>query len=253
MEKRGQVTTFMIVGLVVLILFVLLFSLRDSILEGIKGTEGTKEILNSVIGEINAKINDCVDKEASAAIIILGKQGGTFTLTNFRSFSGEKINYLCFRLPDSNKCENLGLTRTELENELNNYLTNRIKTCVNIESFRDDRRYEMNYGDFNLKTDILDKSILFNVTYPITLERNGIKSSVNEFSETLDNPLGLIQGVVSDILNTESEFGTFDNVMYVLSKKSEFTVIEKRPMPDTIYVVSYKDDKYTFQFAIKGK
>ena len=71
MKKRGQVTTFMIVGLVILIIFVILFMLRDSILEGIKGAEGTKQILNGVVEEMDFKIADCIDKEADSAIITL--------------------------------------------------------------------------------------------------------------------------------------------------------------------------------------
>ena len=253
MKKRGQVTTFMIVGLVILIIFVILFMLRDSILEGIKGAEGTKQILNGVVEEMDFKIADCIDKEADAAIITLGKQGGTFTLTNFRDFTGEKINYLCFGMPDSDKCSNSGLTRIELENELTNYLTPRVKNCVNIESFRDDQRYEMQVGDFEFKTNIFDKSVLFNITYPITLKRKEIEAKVFGFSKTVESPLGLIQNVVSDILNIESEFGSFDNVMYTLSKKSEFTIIQKRPIPDTIYVITHRDYPYEFQFAIKGE
>ena len=252
MKKRGQITTFMIVGLVILIIFVLLFMLRDSLLEGIKGSDGTKLILNGVVEEIDYKIKDCVDNEASIALIMLGKQGGTFNPIIFRAYKEDKINYLCFRLENQKKCENLGLSRPELENELDIYLSDRIKNCISIESFRNDQRYSMSIGDFDFKTTILDKSVLFNITYPITLERKGVKSSVSGFSETVNNPIGEIQGVVSDILNTESEIGSFDNVMYVLSKKNEFIVIQKRPVPDTIYAISQKDSPYEFQFALNG-
>ena len=160
---------------------------------------------------------------------------------------------MCFRLPDSNKCANSGLTRIELENELTNFLTARIKNCINIESFRDDQRYEMQVSDFDFKTNILDKTVLFNITYPIILNRKGIEAKVSGFSKIIENPIGIIQEVVSDILNVESEIGSFDNVMYTLSKKSEFTIIQKRPIPDTIYVITHRDYPYEFQFAIKGE
>lgn len=252
MRKRGQVTTFMIVGLVILIIFVLIFTLRDSILEGVKGTEGTKDILNGVIGEIDHKINDCIDKESNDALILLGKQGGSFDRNIYKNYKGNKINYLCISIPNSTKCENLGLTKLELQHELDNYLTNKIKNCINLESFRNDQRYLMSVGDFNLETNVLDKTVLFNITYPIRLERKGIKASVNGFSYSVSNPLGKMQEAVSDVLNIESETGDFDNVIYTLHKRNEFSVVQINYYPDKIYTVHYKDSQYVFQFAVKG-
>lgn len=253
MKKRGQVTVFMIVGLVLLIIFVLIFALKDFLYETIKGSEGTKIILNNKIQEIDSRIKDCVDNEANTALILLGKQGGSFNPVNYRNFYADKISYLCFAIPDSKKCVNNGLTLIELEKELDNYLTTRIRNCINIESFRDDSRYSMTIGNFNFKTKIMDKTVLFNITYPITLERKEIKVDVSDFSESINNPLGKIQQAVLDILNIESEGLYFDNVMYVLAKRNEFTVIKKRPSPDKIYVVSHKDFDYKFQFAVKGE
>ncbi|MDD5649926.1 MAG: hypothetical protein PHF86_05815 [Candidatus Nanoarchaeia archaeon] len=251
MNKRGQVTTFMIVGFVLLVIFVLIFFLRDYLFETVRGVEGTKIILNSKLDEINFKVNDCIKTESTKALDLIGKQGGSVQLLNYIEYYDMKINYLCFGIPNTKKCENMGLSITELNNELTSYLEPRIKSCISMESFRDDSRYDFNIGDYTFNVNVLDKNILFNISYPITLKRKDVEVSVSSFSENLDIPLGKIQESVVDILNAESN-GNFDNVLYTLSKNNDIIVIVKRPYPDKIYTVKYKDSSYEFNFAIKG-
>jgi len=241
----------MIIGLVLIIIIVLLFAFKNTLFETIRGAEGTRMILNDKVGEINNKIKECVDKEAIEAINILGKQGGYMNPVSYRSYYGEKISYLCFGIPNTKKCANNGITKIELENELYNYLDQKIKSCINIESYRDDQTYEINIGNYNLNIEILDKNILFNISYPIMLKRNGIEVSNPGFFNIIDIPLGKIQEAVVDVLNAESN-GYLDNVLYVVLKKNEFIVIAEKIFPDTIYKVKYKDSNYEFRLAVKG-
>ena len=69
MKKRGQVTTFMIVGLVILIIFILLFSIRRTGF-GMK----SQDYLESSADDIKSKINDCVDRDTKEILDLLGKQ-----------------------------------------------------------------------------------------------------------------------------------------------------------------------------------
>ena len=252
MKKRGQVTTFMIVGLVLLIIFVLIFFLRDSLFEGIRGVEGTKMILSSQLEEINHKMDDCITKQSTEVLNLMAKQGGSVNPVNYRFYYGDKISYLCFNIPGTKKCVSNGLSITELQNELNNNLKDVIKNCINIDSFRDDRRYEMIIGDFNFNSIILEKTVLFNISYPVTLKRKDVELNSLGVSKTINVPLAKIQQTVLDILNIESQTGDFDNVMYTLSKRNEIKVIKKRPSPDKIFIITYQDNPYQFQFAIKG-
>lgn len=251
MNKRGQVTTFMIVGFVILAVFILIFFLKDYIFETVRGVEGTKIILNTKIEEIDFRVKDCINSESMDALNLIGRQGGSINPVNALSYYNLNISYLCFGIPNTKKCSNSGLTRIELETELKNYLEDRIKTCIDMESFRDDSRYEFIVGEYEFNAKIFDKNVLLNISYPIKLKRKGIEVSASTFSETLNVPLGTIQNAVVDILNAESN-GYFDNVMYTLSKQNDVIVILKRPYPDKVYTVRSKDSLYEFNFAIKG-
>lgn len=252
MNKRGQITSFMIIGFVVLVAFILLFVFRTSLLEFVQGEKATRNILSGKIDSIDHRIKNCIDEEINPALIILGEQGGTFNPISYRSYLGKKVSYLCYGIKDDIKCSNNVLTREELKEELTEFLYNRIYSCIDINSFRNDKMYQITTGDFNFDININDNNILFDINYPITLERKGIKVSIQDFNSKVDVPLGAIQQAVRDILEYESNFGEFDPVGYNLIKRSEFVVYVLKPYPDTIYQVKHIDSDYIFQFAVKG-
>ncbi len=252
MEKRGQVTTFMIIGLVIIIAIIVLFFFKNSIYESILGEQATRNILNNKIESIDRHIKQCVEEETRPALILLGKQGGNFDPVDYILFKDNKISYLCFQIPESEMCENHMLTEKQLEDELYGYLFERLQSCIDVNSFRDDNAYDINVGEFDFDININDENVLFNVTYPLTLERKGVRLSVENFDSKLDIPLGLIQDAVKDILESESNLGVFDPVGYTLTNGNEYVIYVYKVYPDTIYKVKQKDSNYEFQFAIKG-
>ncbi len=252
MEKRGQVTTFMIIGFVIVIIVVVLFFFKNSIYESILGEQATRKILNDKMEAIDRNIKNCFDEEANSALKIFGSQGGTFNPINYKSYKEDKINYLCYQIPNSKQCENHMLTETQIKRELYEYLYERVYSCVDVNSFSTNNQYTVQEGDFDFGININDNNILFNITYPITLERKGVKVSNSDFNVRVDVPLGSIQKAVKDILEYESNVGTFNPVSYTLLKQNEYVIYVLKPYPDTIYQIKQKDSDYIFQFAIKG-
>ena len=75
----------------------------------------------------------------------------------------------------------------------------------------------------------------------------------SEFKEVVDKPLGDLYEVSQDILDYESQFGDFDQLIYMLSKKGDYFIYKKRPYPDKLYIINDKERKLTFQFFVQGE
>lgn len=258
MSKRGQITIFMILGFVILIVILLLFFLQDSLKETIYGT---KPMLDKKLASIKEEMQDCINDLSNSAIMQMGNQGGTLTPTNYMLFKGEKISYLCFDFPltvidpatGKRKigCENQMLVRSKMEKELNDYVKGQFNTCFDINAFRSSY-YNLIAGKFDINITIEDDVVKYEITYPITLERKDVKVSFEELDFSQETPLGEIQKAANDILEFESTFGEFDNVGYTLLKQSKVEVFRTDLYPDTIYTVTTPGMKYKLQFAIKG-
>ncbi|MEW6063454.1 MAG: hypothetical protein AB1571_03760 [Nanoarchaeota archaeon] len=250
MEKRGQVTLFIILGIVILTVIVLVFFLRDTIVEKALGPSGTKRIISNEADNIKDEIVKCIDEKARPALEILGKQGGSFNPQKYRLYNGNKVNYLCYNIPNDNKCLNQMLLKSKLEAELNTYLSREIFSCIDISSFAGTT--EITTGEFKINSEIGDDGVLVNVDYPITIKKKEITQSISEFSKQVDIPLGKIVVAVNDILNDEASGRGFDIVGYVKAKKSLYDISVRQPSPDKVYIVNVYGDEYKLQFAIEG-
>ncbi|MEK6955672.1 MAG: hypothetical protein AABW52_03355, partial [Nanoarchaeota archaeon] len=78
LKKRGQVSTFVIIGVLVLFVFVFIFMLRDSVREKFRGTVDREGYLISQMSQIKKSINACLAEESENAVKLLGESGGYF-------------------------------------------------------------------------------------------------------------------------------------------------------------------------------
>src|SRR3989338_5941698 len=143
MEKRGQVTTFIIVGIVALIVVILLFSLKDSLLIKIGGEKAAQDYLKGQMKGIEDEIGDCATKESNDVLVLIGKQGGYI----------ESVDSVSYNLAD-------------VENELNVYLKDKLKECINLRKFKEGFKsydYELKYdiNTLDVETMVNKDDVLF--------------------------------------------------------------------------------------------
>src|SRR3989344_2991733 len=206
MEKRGQVTTFIIVGIVALIVVILLFSLKDSLLIKIGGEKAAQDYLKGQMKGIEDEIGDCVAKESNDVLVLIGKQGGYIESVDSVSYNGVNVAVLCNDIMNNNNCLNNGLFNSDVENELNIYLKDRLKECINLRKFKEGFKLH----DYELKYDI----------------------------NTLD--------VVNDILNSEASSGDFDIVGYNMKHINEYDITMTWRGANKIYIIKDDDYLFQF-------
>ena len=105
-----------------------------------------------------------------------------------------------------------------------------------------------------LKLVMIGNDIDVGLIYSVTVDKGEDDIvSEDEFGETLDLPLGQLYDVSMDIVNDHALYGDFDQLLYMLSKLSLYTIYKNKPYPDVLYQVKMREDGFVFQFAIQGE
>ncbi|MBI2670805.1 hypothetical protein HYX18_02415 [Candidatus Woesearchaeota archaeon] len=252
--KKGQTTLFIILGIIIVILISLIFYFRTAFISPPKIEELQKETDCP-----ERVVTDCIARISPDYIILLGKQGGYLNTPpdTFRLFNGSRVSFLCFNIPGREECMNRMLTKEQMEKELENALDFALQSCINVQQCRRfGQQYSINTPK-KLKSDVNigKEKVLVKVSYPVQLvSKTGAQLTIQDFSASLDYPLGNLYDIaVNEIINTEAEFGNFEQLLYMISHKGKTIIDLKKPYPDKLYVLKAVDNPFKFQFFVQGE
>lgn len=248
MNKRGQVTVFVIVGVVILILAILIWYLRSS---------GNMVVPSFFIGEdarrqsVETNLKECVENAVKPTVLLAAKQGGDLTPVNYRNYKGDHVSYLCLNIPGKDQCLNVMPPIRIIEEKLKNNIASQIDNCVDRDLLGTDVK-----GTKNIKVDVLMRrdSVIVNTDYDVTFVKNNIEMPLGRVITVVnDIPFVQLYDVVHDVVNAQAIDGDFEQLFYMLGKKGRIEIQVDRPYPDKIFIVNKKDSDFQFQFAIQGE
>ncbi len=158
MLKRGQVTAFIVIGLVFLLIFGILLYFGYSL--GTKQTDAKLEGLqkfSSGILKVKPYIDNCVKQQAVASLFLASKH-------------------------DEDKLPPI----KQIEETIEKYLEENIKICANFDSFRE---FEILAGNIKVDVDVLAENFIARIEWPITIKQNDLKVTQERFD--IEFPLKL--------------------------------------------------------------
>ena len=207
MQKRGQATPLIILGIVIVIVALLLIYLRGGLLFG----PITPDALGDKLFAIENHIETCIGDVGDEPIRRVGLQGGYLSLAEdtFRLHEGGSISYLCYNRQDDARCINRMLTLKDMEDELSEAMRNEMAKCLNVKKF--ERGFTMSIGQLSIATEIGNDNTVIIATLPLTLRKGDVVVKEDTFSETFPYPLGRLYKVNQDIIAVETEFGEFEH------------------------------------------
>ncbi len=250
-SKRGQATTYIILGLVIIAVIVLLSYARSQYLFGPVSIDK----LNQVgLEPIRDHIEECVEDVAPEYFERIGIQGGYLStpVDTFRNVEGASVSYLCYNMEDVPVCYNRYLTLSDMELQLSQAIEEGLLSCINLNrGFA--RGASLDVGTTDVEVDIGDYQSIVSIIMPIKIQKGDLSVEENDFSTTLEVPLGALYGVSRDIIELETTVGDFDQLPYMLLHNGQYVIDKKRPYPDKLYISKIKDDDYIFQFLVQGE
>ncbi|MEA3414314.1 MAG: hypothetical protein U9Q99_02200 [Nanoarchaeota archaeon] len=241
--ERGQVTIFVILALVIIVVGVLVYAF----LPGIKSTVS----LDSK--NPNAYLQDCLEDDVEEAVEMLALQGGSQNPSNYYAYDGNNIEYLCYTSEDRKLCNvQKPLIYSSFEKELEKELETEIDSC--FEALRNDfdkKGYQVNLRKEGYSVEILPEKILLNLNYELDLSKGSVEK-YDSFSIFLDNNIYQLLGIAKSIVDRESNFGEAPTEAYMMLYRD--LKVEKLKQSDEtkIYIITNKKTGEVFQFASRS-
>ncbi len=191
MHKRGQITVFIILGILVLATILIATSVSNSVQKEKfqKDADETAE-LESKANSVKTLVEDCIEKTGEKAILILGYRGGKEELVG---------PYLDEQLFDANYLYNMGETSAptveEMESSLETIVEKNLKKCTGKMGYSrslDVSPEIINYnllfdsmvaetGEINATVKIEDDNTLLTVNWPLIVTVGEQKKEITHF------------------------------------------------------------------------
>lgn len=180
MFKRGQITLFIILGIVVFLVITFSFYLTSRL-------NITKGIDSSNIEEV---MSICLNEKLDFTLILLGMQGGyydvkePYNLIEFEDFDIKSPFYYY-------NGENLALSLEDLENNMEYVLEKAVVKCV--------EDFNVETGEPDISVKINNDDIRVDLEYPITIVKGDTKERISSFNTVRKIGLGKIYNVATSI------------------------------------------------------
>ena len=251
MKKRGQVTIFIIIGIVIVSAIALFLLLRSGF--EIPGIGIGKETSPSSF------LESCMEDKIKETIEIISSQGGYVTPSLYKSFKFEDensptdISYLCYTQNSYIQCINQEpMLIQHLQNETKNYISDDVGDCFDsFASSLEKQGYVPNVKYEGFEVELMKKKIIINLKADITLTKAGETTNQEDFKIIIPSRFYDLIVVVQEIINKEATNCDFSH--YDMFRYPEFNIYSHRTADSSvIYTVKHRESKEEFKFAVRG-
>ncbi len=217
MKKRGQITAFILVGFLIVLLFGIGFYFKAEIKEKLSDVGVIeKTAVPPEVKNVNDFILQCLKETSSKGIELLGLQGGYIQLPedkvpvgNINLFSnhlevlpGFNTAYWYYQKDNLLQVKNIP-SKENMEKELEAYIDQAVEECLN--NFTTFPGYKINYRKIESKVIIEDNQVRVNLNMPMVIDIKGQKFNLNLFKTRVNVDLGNIIDLATKIVQKEIE------------------------------------------------
>jgi hypothetical protein len=261
-KKRGQVTVYIILGLVVLIALVAIFSLRNYIIKNEFEREQEKIQVVEEFKPVKNYLDSCIQSIALQGSDLMGLQGGYINIPE----DNLPVNPV---IPFSNKLDIFGNSRLvvpywfyetangiqkqqvptlqEMQIQLADYINSNLNNCLN--NFTAFEGYQINdFRSLSTSVEIGDNQIFVRMLTNIVINYKDSQADFDKFLVSVNSPLGKLYKTGKDILNKENSDSFFEQKtidMLVLYDQVPYSGASLTCSPRTWFVENVKKDLKT--------
>lgn len=224
MASKGQVTLFVILGIIIAASVVLVYVFRAEVLKSTWEREREKAALvppQALL--IKNHIDGCVKQTGEEAVKILGSQAGYIDIpadivargvanpfSNSLSLGGgAEVPYWFYQSAAGVLKENIP-TKREMKLAIEKYVDEHLSDCINFEQFGE-QGYLITAGRAISQVEIEDEQVLVSVDYPVEIEIRDFKFELSKFYEKVDYALGRLYNLALKVLKTEDDEKFLEN------------------------------------------
>lgn len=261
MTKKSQITIFIILGLVIVLIIYLLFMLQSAVMKVSSKAKSPGEI-----SPVNIYITSCLEKSSKNAIWDIGLAGG-------KEDAAESIYSKEYDIPiyknNEKEAEEIP-SISEIEQGLEDNILYEFDKCFDINAIKNIGFENVTVtSDISANVVINDKNIFITLKCPLKLEKQNFMSRISNFSITVPVSLGELYSSALAIManaGAGTEESPYDISQHCAEyDKNLFTNIyiihddeEMEDDENVIQLIDYSTffskymKSYIFQFGLKG-
>ena len=245
--KRGQVTIFLIIAILIIGAVALFFTLR--------GTLQGEEVYAPEVVPIANFVQECIDETSQDALYFIGLHGGYYFPAKLSTPLG-----IPYYLIDN---ETFFPSKEEIEIEISKYVDEALPSCTN--NFTEFKNFQIKQGKIKTKTFIFDEEVVLNVEYPLAIKKGDSTFQIKDFETELPIRLGIVYNTSKFIveqqisnkgeicINCLVDFQTKNEVYINIKSDNDIIVYE---IVDFLSVLEsqeniFEPEPYSFRFAVK--
>ncbi len=250
--KRGQVTIFIIIGVLVVALAVLIFLYFPELVS--KVSPETKNPAGF--------IQECIEEQIEDNTEIILKQGGYLVVSSRDGYLYKKegdsearyVGYVCYTADSYVPCINQEpFLREHFEKEILSSIEEDMEGCFNnlVRSY-ENKGYDVNLEERIPQVKILPNVISTNFNRTLTLAKGEESERYENFQVNLDSNLYGMLGVAENIVSWEINVG--DSMIEAYMYDNPYLRVEKHRKDDgtKIYVITDINTEEDLRFAVRS-
>lgn len=212
---KGQVTIYIILGIVVVAVFAGVFVLKDYVLKSEFEREAEKFKVGDEVQLVYDYFVDCVGEVSYDGLTIIASQGGYLEIENYEypinplvpftnrldvfTNSGLEVPYWFYET--SNGIQELNIPDLDkIEKDLNDYIKDNINICTNNFSLFEEYNIR-GFDDINIETEIKDNKVYVKVESDLTTNYKGVEQKINKIYVVIDTDFGLLYNNALELFN----------------------------------------------------
>lgn len=173
-KKKGQITAFIIIAIVIVGVIAILFAVRGKIFDS-----GAEEISPDV-APIHSFVEKCIRESGEQAVYYIGQTGGYFKVSNYSIDNGIAFYY--------DRGKNYMPAKEIIEREIGYYMDYMLFFCT--KNFVDFSDFDIKQSKIKTKAKIEKNKVVFNVEYPLSISK-GRKSYLFKKFNGIEVPVRL--------------------------------------------------------------
>lgn len=209
MLKRGQITPFIIVGIIIIIASAFFLYYRNFIIP-------EAEYVPEDIKPVKGYIDSCLDDSAEDAITLLGMQSGYIEIPDEIRLNKAYVQLLPrspFLIPywNHNGISYIPSLET-MQIQISNYIEQNLRDCVDLKLFEKDLFIEDN-KEIEVETIIGNNDVDVSMTYELIItDKNGDRTKISKYQKTVQVKLKQAYELGQQIMRAENSQTYFENM-----------------------------------------
>ena len=242
-NKKGQVTIFIIIAVMVVVFGVLIYMFYPQlqITLGV-GAKSPTEFIQL-----------CLEDEIVENLEEISIHGGSLNPEHYFLYKGEKIEYLCYTEKDFLPCiMQQPFLQRHIEEELKTSIKSESRQCFEkLRESYDRQGYEtkLNFGEMEVK--LFPDRVVTKFSHTLTLTKED-SERYTDFSIVVNNKIFDLVSVAVNILNFEATYGDSETTLYMDLYHDLKVEKKKQSEGTTIYILTNRDTEDEFQFASRS-